>query len=107
MHKKKRQTRPDERVGKFCIVAGGAMLYLALFLPRLDFGQRCFAASSGLMGWVWGAREIAAAKKWKQESEGGKGPSYIFTIRKPILLVILSGLLLLLAFLVRFVWINP
>lgn len=65
--KKKRQKRPDEGLGKFCIVVGCAMLALAIFLPGLDFGRRCFAVSAGLMGWSWGSKEVAAAKNWRQK----------------------------------------
>jgi hypothetical protein len=43
------------------------MLSLASFVPRLDFGQRCSAAATAFMGLSWGLKEVAAAKKWKQE----------------------------------------
>jgi hypothetical protein len=64
---KKRQKRPDEGLGKFCIAVGFVMLSLASFVRRLDFGQRCSAAAAAFMGFSWGLKEVAAAKKWKQK----------------------------------------
>jgi hypothetical protein len=65
--KRKRQKRPDEGLGKFLIIGGCAMVILPLSISGLDFGQRCSAAASGFMGLSWGLKEVAAAKKWKQE----------------------------------------
>jgi hypothetical protein len=83
------------------------MLLLAVFLPQLDFGERCFAAAGGLMGWSWGSKEVVTARKWKQEGKGDEAPSYRVVIPKTILLVVLGVLLFVLAFVVRFVWFKP
>ena|ERR1017187_8083360 len=63
----KRPKMPDEGMGKFCIVAGWAMVIIPLFASRLDLGQRFSAAGIGFMGLSWGLKQVAAAKKWKQK----------------------------------------
>jgi hypothetical protein len=65
--KKQRQKRPDERLGKFCILAGSATAILVWIMSGLDFGQRCSAAAAVFMGLSWGLNEVAAAKKWTQK----------------------------------------
>ena len=59
------------------------------------------------MGWSWGVKEVAAAKKWKREGKPDDAPSYRFVIPNTILLVMLGVLLFVLAFVVRFVWFKP
>ncbi len=64
---KKRQKRPDEQLGKFFVIVGNIMVILPLFTSRLATGQRLSAAATGFMALSWGLKEVAAAKKWKQE----------------------------------------
>jgi hypothetical protein len=66
MKRKKRQ--PDATAGGLAVAMGLGGLAVALF-SSLSPGQRCGAAASGCMGLSWGLKEIAAAKKWKQEPE--------------------------------------
>jgi len=63
---KKRE--PDAAAGNLAIVMGVGCLSIAVF-SHLSPGQRLGAAGCGLSGLSWGAKEIAAAKKWKQEPE--------------------------------------
>ena len=64
---KKRPKMPDQGLGKFCIVFGGAMTILPFLFSRLNFGRQCSAAAAGLMGLSWGLKQVAAAKKWRQK----------------------------------------
>jgi hypothetical protein len=58
---------PDEGLGKFCIIAGCALIILPFLLSRLHIGQRLSAGAGSFMGLSWGLQQVAAAKKWKQE----------------------------------------
>jgi hypothetical protein len=85
---KKREKLPDEQMGKFFIVTGCIMMILPFFI-RQDYS----AAGIGLMSLSWGLKEVAAAKKWKQEY-GEPTPKEQMEIKKnhsisnlPILLV--------------------
>jgi hypothetical protein len=66
MKRKKRQ--PDAAAGNCAIAIGGIVLILAILLAH-DLGQKCRGMAAGLIGLSWGLKEVAAAKKWKQESE--------------------------------------
>jgi hypothetical protein len=48
---------------------GVGSLSIAVF-SSMDAGQKFRAASCGLMLLAWGLREVAAARRWKQEPEG-------------------------------------
>lgn len=63
----KKPKLPDAGMGKFCIFAGCAMVILPLFASKMDLGQRISAAGVGFMGLSWGLKQIATAKKWRQE----------------------------------------
>ena len=63
----KRPKIPDQAMGKFCIIAGCAMIIIPLFASRLDLGQRFSAAGIGFMGLSWGLKQVAGAKKWRQK----------------------------------------
>jgi hypothetical protein len=65
--KNKRPKMPDEGLGKFCIIAGCALIILPFLLSRLHIGQRLSAGAGSFMGLSWGLQQVAAAKKWKQE----------------------------------------
>jgi len=78
---KKKSKLPDEGLGKFCIIAGCAMVILPLFLSRLDIGQRFSAAAGGFMGLSWGLKQVAAAKKWRQKY-GEPSPEQQMEIKK-------------------------
>jgi hypothetical protein len=64
---KKRQKLPDEQMGKIFIIIGNVMVILPLFTSQLDMGRRLSAAATGFMALSWGLKQVAAAKKWKQE----------------------------------------
>jgi hypothetical protein len=64
---KKRQ--PNATAGNVAIAFGGIVLILAMFVAH-DLGQKCRGMAAGLLGLSWGLKEVAAAKKWKQEPEG-------------------------------------
>jgi hypothetical protein len=66
MKRKKRQ--PDAAAGGLAITMGVGGLAIALF-SSLSPGQRFGAAATGCMGLSWGLKEVAAARKWKQEPE--------------------------------------
>ena len=106
MHKKKR--KPDVVAGRLALAMGAFGLVAAIYPSKLDFGQRCFGAASAIMALSWGSKEVAAARKWKQESEDADAPSSSYIIiPKTLLLIVLGVLLLSLAFLIRFVWYRP
>jgi hypothetical protein len=63
----KKPKLPDQAMGKFYIVAGCAMVIIPIFASRMDMGQRISAAGMGFMGLSWGLKQVAAAKKWRQE----------------------------------------
>ncbi len=63
----KREKLPDEKLGKFCIIAGSIMVILPLFLSRMDWGQKFPALIGGFGGLSWGLKQMAAAKKWRQK----------------------------------------
>jgi hypothetical protein len=77
----KKPKLPDKGMGKFCIIAGCAMVILALFASRIDLGQRISAAGIGFMGLSWGLKQVAAAKKWSQEY-GEPSPEEQMEIKK-------------------------
>jgi hypothetical protein len=63
----KKPKLPDKAMGKFCIVAGSAMVIIPLFASRMDWGQRILAIAAGFGGLSWGLSQVTAAKKWKQQ----------------------------------------
>jgi hypothetical protein len=62
----KKPKLPDERLAKFCIIAGWAMVVLPLLLSH-DTGLKLRAAAAGCMGLSWGHSQVAAARKWRQK----------------------------------------
>jgi hypothetical protein len=66
MKRKKRE--PNAAAGNFAIAIGGSVTILTLFVAH-DLGQKCRGMAAGLLGLSWGLKEVAAAKKWKQELE--------------------------------------
>src|SRR5579859_3046057 len=66
MKRKKRQ--PDAAAGGLAVAMGVGCFAIALF-SSLSLGQRFGAAACGCAGLSWGLKEVAAAKKWKQEPE--------------------------------------
>src|ERR1017187_1517263 len=66
MQKKKR--RPDAGVARFCIGIGIFCLVAGIFFEP-DLSRKCFAGATAIMALSYGTKELAAAKKWKQESE--------------------------------------
>jgi hypothetical protein len=66
MKRKKRQ--PDAAAGGFLIALGGIVLILTIFFAT-DLGQKSRGMAAGLLALSWGCKEVAAAKKWKQEPE--------------------------------------
>ena len=66
MKRKKRQ--PNAAAGNFAVAFGSTALMLAIFVAH-DLGQKCRGMAAGLLLLSWGLKEVAAAKKWKQEPE--------------------------------------
>jgi hypothetical protein len=66
MKRKKRE--PEVAAGKLAIFMGIGCLSIAVF-SSLSTGRRLSAVSTGLIVLSWGVKEVAAAKKWKHESE--------------------------------------
>jgi hypothetical protein len=64
---KERPKMPDEGLGKFCIIAGCAMVFLPLFLIRMGWEQKFPAIAGGFGALSWGLKQVIAAKKWRQE----------------------------------------
>jgi hypothetical protein len=63
----KRPKMPDEGLGKFCIIAGGVLIILPLFMSWVHVGQRLSVGTGGFIGLSWGLQQVAAVKKWKQK----------------------------------------
>jgi hypothetical protein len=66
MKRKKRQ--PDAAAGRLAVAMGAGCFAIAL-LFSLSPGQRFGSATSGCLALSWGLKELAAAKRWKQEPE--------------------------------------
>jgi hypothetical protein len=66
MKRKKRQ--PDATAGSFAIAIGGIVMILAIVIAT-NAGQKYRGMAAGLLSLSWGLKEVAAAKKWKQEPE--------------------------------------
>jgi L-lactate permease len=58
---------PDEKLGKFFIFVGCAMMIVALFPSRSDLGPRLPAITGAFIGLSWGLQQVAGAKKWRQK----------------------------------------
>jgi hypothetical protein len=65
---KRKKRQPDAAAGGLAVAMGVGCFAIALF-SSLSSGQRCGAATSGCLALSWGLKEVAAAKKWKQEPE--------------------------------------
>jgi len=65
---KRMKRQPDATAGGLAVAMGLGCLAIALF-SSLSPGQRYSAAASGCLGLSWGLKEVAAAKRWKQEPE--------------------------------------
>ena len=63
----KKEKLPDEKLGKFCIIAGSIMVILPFFLSRMDWGQKFPALIGGFGGISWGLQQVVAAKKRRQQ----------------------------------------
>lgn len=68
-HMKRQRRKPSPAAGKLAIAMGVGSLSIAV-LPSVSFGEKCRVAGPGLILLSWGLREVAGAKKWKQEPEG-------------------------------------
>jgi len=65
---KRKRRQPVAAAGGLAVAMGVGCFAIALF-SSLSPGQRFGAAASGCLGLSWGLKEVAAAKKWKQEPE--------------------------------------
>ena len=67
-HVKRKRREPSPAAGKLAIAMGLGSLSITAF-PSVSFGDKCRVLGPGLMLLSWGLKEVAAAKKWKQEPE--------------------------------------
>jgi hypothetical protein len=65
---KMKKRRPNAAAGGLAVAMGAGSFTIALF-SSLEPGRRFGAAATGCMALSWGLKEVAAAKRWKQEPE--------------------------------------
>jgi hypothetical protein len=65
---KRKKRKPDSAAGRLMMAMGAGSFALSLF-SSFSPSQRFSAAAGGCSAFLWGLKEVAAAKKWEQEPD--------------------------------------